>query len=78
MRLTHFLLAGARLVMSRGPYHLIDRRVANGVLVVVTGVWTVTFLLDVILGAAYDPPPSIQAAFLAVVGLGFGSGLLRG
>lgn len=71
------MLLAAGTVSGNGGRGLIDRRVANGVLIAVTVIWAVTFLVDVFL-PDYDPPPGIQAAFLAIAGLGFGSGVLRG
>lgn len=45
--------------------------------VVVTGLWATSFLVD-IFRTDYSPPPSVQSAFLAVLGVAFGTGLIKG
>lgn len=43
---------------------------------VITGVWVVSFFVDILV-KGYEPPPSVHALMMLVAGALFGDGLLR-
>ena len=53
------------------------KKLSNAIAIVVTVVWTVSFVADIVL-KSYDPSPFIHLAMMAVVGAAFGSSVLKG
>lgn len=51
-----------------------DKRVSNAIAIVVTAVWTISFLADIAL-RKYDPPASVHAIMMIVAGAAFANGL---
>lgn len=51
-------------------------RIAFGIAVVITGAWTISFLVDIVV-ETYDPSPSVHALMMIVAGAVFGEGLFR-
>lgn len=46
---------------------MIDPKLKNGIIVVVTGVWAVNFLAGLVV-SKYEPDQAINAIFMAIVG----------
>ncbi len=59
-------------VETKDKRRSVSPAVANGIAIVVTLVWAVSFVADIIPSANYDPPTAIHAAFMVVVGSIFG------
>lgn len=56
--------------------HVLAPGIANLVAVVVTAVWAVSFLADILV-KTYTPPPSIHTALMIVLGGLFGTQLIN-
>lgn len=46
---------------------MIDPKLKNGIIVVVTGVWAINFLAGLVV-KSYEPDQAINAIFMAIVG----------
>ena len=52
------------------------KKLASAIAVVVTAVWTVSFVADILI-KNYDPSPFVHLAMMAVVGAAFGSSVFK-
>lgn len=59
---------------KNGPF---DRRLVNGIAILVSSVWAVSFICDILI-KAYDPSPFIHLAMMTVVGAALGHGFIKG
>lgn len=62
--------------MTSNPNLSSNNKVATGLAIVITVVWAISFIVDVIV-TAYDPPASVHALMMMVAGAVFGEGLLK-
>lgn len=63
--------------MTRDRRPLLSEGVTNVIALVVTAVWGIGYLADIIV-ARYDAPAGLSTVFLAMIGTMFGSNLLNG
>jgi hypothetical protein len=49
----------------------VDARLVRLIVLVVSGIWAISILADLVF-PAYDPPPSVHVAMMAVVGAATG------
>lgn len=54
-----------------------DKRLVTGIAVLVSTVWGISFIADIVL-KTYDPSPFIHLAMMTVVGAVVGHGFIRG
>lgn len=54
----------------------VPKKLTNGIAIVVTFVWTVSVLADILL-PNYDPQPYVHFAMMAVVGAAFGASVFK-
>lgn len=54
-----------------------DKRLVNAIGIVVTTVWALSFLADVVM-KDYDPSPYVHFAMMVIVGSAFGTKFLQG
>lgn len=68
----------ARVVEHDGNgRRLLPPIVINIIALMVTIVWSVSFIVDIVV-RGYDPPGSLHAAFMLILGAVFGSQMIRG
>lgn len=67
-------IAGQAMTNGKGP---VDPTITSGIAIVVTALWTISFVVNII-SPAYDPPPAIHAAFMLIAGGIFGYQIIRG
>lgn len=53
-----------------------DHKTTNIIALVVTGVWALSFIADIIL-TSYEPSPYLHAIMMTVAGAAFGGSLLK-
>lgn len=58
------------------PNNVSNNKIATVMAIVITVVWAVSFLVDIVV-EEYDPPPSVHALMMIVAGAVFGEGLIR-
>lgn len=58
---------------GNGPF---DRRIVNGIAILVSFVWAVSFIADIVI-PGYDPSPFIHLAMMTVVGAAVGHGFIK-
>ena len=54
---------------------IFDQRIVNGIAILVSSVWSVSFIADIVI-AGYDPSPFIHLAMMTVVGAAVGRGFI--
>jgi hypothetical protein len=58
-----------------GNSGVFDRKIVNGIAILVSFVWAVSFIFDIVL-PGYDPSPFIHLAMMTVVGAAVGHGFI--
>lgn len=53
-----------------------DKRITNGIAIIVTIIWATSFVLSAIV-PDYSPPVSVHAVMMLVAGAAFGSSVLK-
>jgi hypothetical protein len=53
-----------------------NNRIAAWLAIVITAVWAISFLVDIVI-KTYDPPASVHALMMLAAGAIFGEGLLK-
>lgn len=61
------------MVATNNPF---DPRIVNGIAVLVSIVWAISFVADIVI-ATYDPSPFVHLAMMTVVGAAVGSNVLK-
>lgn len=56
---------------------MLSERMTAAIAVVVTVAWAASFVVDILI-ADYDPPPSVHALMVIIVGAIFGAQAVRG
>ena len=54
----------------------LDKRIVNGIAILVSLVWAISFVADILI-TGYDPSPFIHLAMMTVVGAAVGHGFIR-
>jgi len=62
--------------MTNGKPPVVSPRIAAGIAIVVTAVWSISFLADIFV-KDYDPSPFIHFLMMAVAGAALGHGFLK-
>jgi hypothetical protein len=55
---------------------IFDNRIVNGIAILVSLVWAISFVADILI-AGYDPSPFIHLAMMTIVGAAVGRGFIR-
>lgn len=67
---------GDVVIVTSDPNLSSNNKVATGLAIVITIVWAISFIVDVLV-KGYDPPASVHALMMMVAGAVFGEGLLK-
>jgi len=56
---------------------MFDKKLVTGIAVLVSSVWAVSFIADIVI-KSYDPSPFVHLAMMTVVGAVVGHGFIKG
>lgn len=62
---------------GNGKRSIFDQRIVNGLAILVSVVWAVSFIADIVV-KGYDPSPFIHLTMMAIVGAAVGRGFIKG